>query len=145
MKTRSSFIVKSHHLLSIWTWWVVFTILYLATFIGGGAVQNPVRYVLNAIIGLFVPIGPWNLLFSIKPDETVKIHNGWVIIFPLTLLTFFWTEKFAKKNPLPCTLRIFYNLGVLLVLTLVVDLVLWHQWKSLDLVRTMFFDMTHVH
>ncbi len=139
----NNFIVKSQYLFSIWTSWIVLTILYLATFIGSGAVQNPIRYVSNPVIGLFVPIGPWNFLFSIKPDETVRIHNGWIVVFPLTLVTLFLGDQFAKKRELPCKIRIFYNLGILFLLTLAVDLVLWREWKSLDLVRTMLFDVAH--
>ena len=118
--------------LSIWVWWAALTILYLAIFTGSGVKSNYIRFITAPLIGLFVPIGFGNFIGSINQNGygPEKIKNGWIIIFPLLLLTLYIADKIAKKFAFNIILRIFYNLAILFILTLVVDIILWHRWLS---------------
>ncbi len=107
-------------------WWVLLTAIYLILLSpfenGDGAVSFLGLFV--PILGLFVPIGFYNLAFS----------GLWVvIIFPLILLTVFGGERLLRKLNLSPIMKFLAILGILFLLTIAVDVIIWGTWRSLAL------------
>lgn len=99
--------------------WTVLTLIYLlgyiSSFPGGFFVY---------VVGLFVPFGFWNIFasFSVKG----------IITFPLLIFSFYKADAQAVRlNITTLFKRVVFNLVWLLLLTIVIDLVLWGTWASL--------------
>jgi hypothetical protein len=105
--------------------WGILTVIYLILYgiYWLGALIGVFPYFMY-FIGLFVPFGFWNTLAS--------IHSGKIII-TATLLIFSlsYADKFARKflitNPFK---RILLNLLWLLLLTALIDFILWGTWPE---------------
>ena len=115
----------ARYILSVWVAWYFLTALYLALFFSSAKAER-----IAAVVGLFVPIGPFNLLASIYGGYNVHTQHGWLITFPLTIGVFVLADFIANKWKMPVLLRVGYNLLILLAVTVAVDFVLWHEWKS---------------
>lgn len=79
-------------------------------------------------LGLFVPIGFWNFGYSLTQMK-------WFITFPLVLVTIFGGEKYLRKMDLSPIVKTIIILGILFILTIVVDFVIWGKWQSLELLK----------
>jgi hypothetical protein len=112
----------SRYVLSIWVEWFFLTALYLVLLFS--------KIQFAPIVGLFVPIGPFNLAASIHGGHEGQTQHAWLITFPLTIGVFVLADFIAIKWKLPLLLRAGYNLLVLLAVTAAVDFILWHEWKS---------------
>ncbi|GEM_PF-5030926 len=73
------------------------------------------------LIGLFVPIG---FLSSIDHPEVL------LFTIPFVFLSLFFSAKFAKRFNLTAGKRILYNLFVLLIVSLIIDLFLSKRWEA---------------
>lgn len=113
--------------LKLWKFWVIITAVYLF-------LQAPlqllkysfIRYIAY-FIGLFVPIG-----FA---SGIALILNPFVVMIEvtLTLLTLIYGEKLAIKWGLNHLQKFLFNILILFLLTLVIDLIVWGGWKSMTL------------
>lgn len=97
-------------------------------FIFGGAPEyldgsGSSSYTFTAFIGLFVPFGPFNLMFSIW-------KGFFAITFPVFILTMIFIERYKKSSESGILKSILLNLATLFILTLVVDIIIWGQWNS---------------
>lgn len=113
--------------LQLWFWWISLTIFYI---LGSFSLENQQININTSFlnfIGLFVPIGIWNFIF------------GGYLIIPLIAVVVYG-EKYLKKIPNPIV-KIISNLFVLLVLTFVVDMIIWGEWRSLMLFLKKSFDV----
>ena len=108
---------------SIWGIWISLTIIYV---LGAGFLEDFFgANFANSIflfIGLFVPFGIWNAL------GLASIKTFWVL--PLVLVIMFTASKKVKNINLNTTQKILINLVVLFLLTILVDLAIWHKWCS---------------
>jgi hypothetical protein len=118
----------SRYVLSIWVEWFFLTALYLVLLFSKIHVEAAA-----AVVGLFVPIGPFNLVASIHGGYDVRTQHAWLITFPLTIGVFVLADFIANKCKMSVLLRVGYNLLVLLAVTAAVDFILWHEWKSWNL------------
>jgi hypothetical protein len=108
-------------LMSLPFWWILLTIIYIAlSFLNPGYI--------TATIGLFVPIGIWNIYFSFT---IIKL----TIIFLLVLSVTFGGEWLIRKINMSPIIKIFVILSILFILTIVVDFIIWGGWPSLDLLK----------
>jgi len=106
-------------------WWILLTAIYVTlTFLGGRYVAGP--------LGLFIPIGIWNLFFSF---ETASGAHPWIITFPLVLVTIFGGEWLLRKWSSPSVVKFILILGILFILTIAVDFAIWGNWQSLEFLR----------
>jgi hypothetical protein len=119
---------NARYVLSIWVEWFFLTALYLVLLFSKIQAQTTA-----AVVGLFVPIGPFNLVASIHGGSEVRTQHAWLITFPLTVGVFVLADFVANKWKIPMFLRVGYNLLVLLAVTAAVDFILWHEWKSWNL------------
>ncbi len=108
---------------SLWIFWFVITALYLLTFVGGG-VEGNWNYGINNILGFFTPMGLGNLAGSF--DRSTK----WVITLPLLFLVLFIGNFIGRKFLNSVLVRIVYNLIILILLTMAMDLIIWQHWVS---------------
>jgi hypothetical protein len=115
----------ARYILSIWVAWVFSTALYLALLFSKIQAQRTA-----AVVGLFVPIGPFNFVASLYGGYNVHTQHGWLITFPLTIIVFVLADFVANKWKMPVLLRVGYNILILLAVTAAVDVILWHEWKS---------------
>ena len=115
----------ARYILSIWVAWFFLTALYLVLLFSKIHAQE-----VAAVVGLFVPIGPFNLAASIHGGYDGQTQHAWLITFPPTIGVFVLADFIANKWKMPALLRVGYNLLVLLAVTAAVDLILWHEWKS---------------
>lgn len=113
--------------MSFWFSWLAVTLVYLALAAGGGlgVYQGTFIGYLTGFFGLFAPIGIFSFLFSL---------GGWRIVVFFIVGTFLLctdaaTGRFAF-NPAP---KIFFNLAVLFLLTLFIDMILYQSWSSLTI------------
>src|SRR3989344_6115999 len=101
-----------------WFPWIVLTILYI--------VLSSSVPIVGYFIGLFVPFGFFNVIFSF-------ISYSGLVTFSLLLFSLFAADSFALKlkirNPLK---RVVLNLVWLFLLTFAVDFILYGQWESLN-------------
>ena len=107
--------------LRFWFWWVVLTITYIASYPLGASVSTDIPGKFAATIGLFVPIGPNNIMVI------------GVIAIPFLLVEIFLFEAYLSKISLHPVSRGAIYLIILFVSTLVVDFLFFHQWCSLNI------------
>jgi len=115
----------ARYILSIWVAWFFFTALYLALSFSEVHAEG-----VAAVVGLFVPIGPFNFVASLYGGYNVYTQHGWLITFPLMIVVFVLADFVANKWKMPVLLRVGYNILILLTVTAAVDVILWHEWKS---------------
>jgi hypothetical protein len=131
---------------NLWFDWVVLTLIYIATFTGAGEISNHFRYIFNPLVGLFVPIGPWNLLAIFQtpgPAALAPTQHAWIYVLPLLFAVLFFGNWFGKIYISNIYLRIFVNLLILLVLTFWVDLIIWQKWGSWQNLAQAVFYVSH--
>lgn len=113
--------------LNMWFSWVVATGVYTILILNGALTLERYGGTFFArsagLIGLFVPIGAFNLEFSL-------VRGVWWIIFPLVAVAVLVSDAIAGKYKIDPTMKIAINLGLLLIATLCVDLIIWQQWVS---------------
>jgi hypothetical protein len=130
---------------TLWFDWLSITALYVLTFYGSGNTASAF-YVLNPIIGLFVPIGWWNLLAMFQPSSPATLpatSYAWIYVLPLLFGLFFARRVFDKTCASKFWLRILLNLGLLFLATMCVDFIIWHEWKSWELFAQSVFSVTN--
>ena len=115
----------ARYILSIWVAWFFLTALYLALLVS--------KTQFAPVVGLFVPIGPFNFVASIYGGYEVRTQHAWLITFPFTIGVFVLADFIANKWRMHKLLRVGYNLLILLAVTAAVDFILWHEWKSWNL------------
>ena len=115
----------ARYILSIWVVWFFSTALYLVLLFSKAEAPG-----IAAVVGLFVPIGPFNLVASLYGGYNVYTQHGWLITFPLTIVVFVLADFIANKWKMPALLRVGYNILILLAVTAALDFILWHEWKS---------------
>jgi hypothetical protein len=114
--------------LSVWKTWIVLTAIYipfifLLIILGAGPSERShyaISYVTVAI-GMFVP--------SVVGAIAVR-HLVGILALPTLIVIMVYAERWASPRRLSCMTRLGYNLGVLLVATLVVDVLSSYQWTS---------------
>lgn len=106
-----------------WVWWVGLTLLYL--FFQSSAATLPAA----GAVGLFVPYGfmnTWALVSAIAVINLLPMLTA--VLFVAAVV---YSDKVAKSLGIQNTIsKIFFNLGILLVVTLIIDLSLWGSWES---------------
>ena len=115
----------ARYILSIWVMWFFLTALYLVLLFSKIHGQD-----VAGVVGLFVPIGLFNLAASIHGGYNGQTQHAWLITFPMTIGVFVLADFIAIKWKMPLLLRAGYNLLVLLAVTAAVDFMLWHEWNS---------------
>lgn len=121
--TRTSFWLR------LYTWFAVITVLYfILVSIGLGyhdifkfdsSIQSSGYWFTN-FLGLFVPIGPNNLFVVF-------------VSIPFVLLLIYLVEGILQRLNLSIVTRIICNLAVLFVITFTLDMIFFHEWKSLNI------------
>ena len=105
-------------------WWLLLTAVYVTlTFLGGGYIAG--------LLGFFVPIGIWNLFFSIAGPANRLFEHPWIITFPLVLITVSGGEYILRKINSNALIRFLLIFLILFILTIAVDLIIWQDWHSL--------------
>src|SRR5579864_1627039 len=104
---------------SFWFSWLLVTAIYLALAAAGGlgVYQGTALGYIAGFFGLLTPIGVFSF-FAALP-------GGGAIVFYIVGAFLFCTDALVRRfafHPLP---KIFFNLGVLFVLTLLTDLILY--------------------
>ncbi len=79
----------ARYILSIWVAWFFLTASYLALLVS--------KIQFAPFVGLFVPIGPFNLAASIQGGYDARIPHAWLITFPLTIGVFVLADFIANK------------------------------------------------
>ena len=101
-----------------WVSWLVLTLVYIVTMFAS--------FPLYGVLGIFVPFGIWNTLFSLS-------WRG-AITFPLLVASLFCADWVAAKIHIPDGfVKIVFNLIWLLILTFMVDYIIYGTWQSLQL------------
>ena len=135
------------HLLSFWFWWLALTVVYLSLHLVG-ILMNHLSPFLGGflghvwgLIGLFVPIGFQNLtaffvsIFGVFFGKLpVQFLTG--ILAPIIFLgALFMTDRFLfyKLKINSPTKKIALNLFLLFLLTLIIDLAIFHSWASFSI------------
>lgn len=114
--------------LTIWYWWIGLTLIYLVLFFLNASINKVIGLNITPIVGLvglFVPFGYFNGVFGIIGT------GGLMLIVFLVILYFF--EKTTKKFNLSPTAKIISILLLLLVITFLVDMLLWREWCSMTI------------
>ena len=130
---------------NLWFDWIILTLIYLITFYGSGEMASPF-YLLNPLVGLFVPIGFWNLtaMFQAASPATLPATSyAFLYVLPLLFLVLFFGNRFGKERVQKFWLRVLLNLISLLLLTAFVDLIIWHKWYSWELFSNTIFYISH--
>jgi hypothetical protein len=116
---------------SVWRVWIVLTAAYIPLIflliILGASPNERSHYAISyviVVIGMFVP--------SVDGAVAGFFAGHWLGIFALPALFVIMVnaERWASRRRFSCKNRLFYNLGVLLVATLVVDVLSSYQWTS---------------
>jgi hypothetical protein len=110
---------------SFWFSWLAFTAIYLSLVFAGGLAdpqQGSILGYITGFFGLFSPIGVFSFLFSV-------VTKG----MPLCIVAVFLlgVDAFAARFAFGPKKKIFFNVGVLMFLTLLVDLAIYGSWLSL--------------
>lgn len=131
---------RAKYLLSIWTMWIVVTVIYLPTALiaalpdSEAVRQAHVMSYVATTLGLFVPfglvtgLGPLLSVF-ISPTE---IHPFRLLAFPVAFVVMWYAEKLADKRQYRGMQRVTYHLFVLLCVTFIVDVLLTSSWVSMS-------------
>lgn len=115
----------------LWVFWLIlifieFILYILSMFIGG---RGSIFGYLNGLVGLFIPLGFYSLLFLVTNKFVIKaIISIGVVIIGLCI-----SDPLAKKLKIPENRKWVFNLVLLLLLTLICDLILYAGWESLML------------
>ena len=111
------------------TYWVGLTVVYLILFQVALLFKGFGLGRLVYAIGIFVPYGFYNLLGVIGKIQEVSLFPVLaLIIFVIALVT---ADSIARTIGITSTIgKVIFNLVVLAVITLLVDLSLWGHWNS---------------
>ncbi|MFZ3011639.1 MAG: hypothetical protein WA060_01415 [Minisyncoccia bacterium] len=101
---------------SIWSIWIGSTLLYLLMFF---LRVDPLRP-LVMFVGLFVPFGIWNTIASLSQPLSLIVGIGSIGL----------AGYLIRRSEIEGTIRIFAALVSLVIITFLVDMLLWHQWCS---------------
>lgn len=107
--------------LRLWFWWLILTLVYLALFNSLNSPTGDTAAKVGALIGLFVPLGPYSIVKSIP-----------VLGIPLLFLAVALVkgdDVFFKDK----VMKILFNLAMLLLFTMFMDFFLWGKWCSFDI------------
>lgn len=95
---------------------VCITALYIPLTIGMDAALP--RGIIPAFIGMFVPFGIWNTLFT---------HGIGLVVYLLLLLL---TDHALSKSLMSPIRKFIIALIFLFVMTFIADMLIWHVWNS---------------
>jgi hypothetical protein len=127
---------------SLWFLWLTTTIIYLVGFYVFGLGKtyfsiSDLGDAVTSIIGLFVPYGMFNTVAIIQlglgfmsPLSVTLFGLRLILPLVLILLMAFNNKIFSSFNNRPLS-KFFLNLLTLLIFTALVDLVTWHDWRSM--------------
>ena len=107
---------------SLWSYWIVLTLFYLILGFSGIV---PLKFTL--FIGLFVPIGFFNLMSMFTTG-----YWGTFLSIPVLFLLIFSGNKQLNKFNITGIKRIVLNLILLFIFTIIIDLIIWHTWQSIN-------------
>ncbi len=108
--------------------WIILTLVYLGmTFLTKKLYVSKILGYITGLLGMFVPIGVWNFVFSLEKK------NKWIIVFPLVLLVVFGGEAYIRKFNLSPVKKVLVIFGILFTLTIGVDFIIYGMWQSLTL------------
>lgn len=79
---------------------------------------------MNPVFSFFSPIWLGSLVFSLEDYK-------WLITFPVVLIGLFFGNRFGAERFESFLGRSLYNLVVLALLTMIVDLIVWQRWVTL--------------
>jgi len=119
---------------SIWATWLAVTAVYLLTYVVGfmnvrafsSDYSGDVAGRVAAIVGLFVPFGIWNTLALVAGPVSF-------LSMPVAIGLMAVYEHYARPLNIAGVTKISLNLMVLLVVTFVVDLMIYHGWVSFQI------------
>ena len=129
-------------LANLWFDWILLTIVYIVLlFIFGLSTTSYILAGLVVILGIFVPFGVFNFVAMFSPHINTgdmqfyspAISYAFIYIIPLFFLVMFSGSYIGKKYITKPWLRFVFNLVVLLLLTIGVDLILWKDPAFLSL------------
>lgn len=127
----------------LWVDWLLLTSLYILTF-PSSEIGGPFS-ILNALIGLFVPIGPWNLLAMFQPAGLATLpatSYSAVYVLPLLCTVLFVGTRLERKYIPKFGMRFALNLIILFSISICTDMIIWHEWKSWGRVTEAIFSVT---
>ena len=111
--------------------WLSLTVIYLAL-IFGGIFGGVTARTLFGFIGLFVPYGFWNGLLTISSFRA-QFKPLVILTFLISLCCLFFTDFLTRKLGVKSLYaKVFINLVILFILTIIVDYSIWGKWASLD-------------
>jgi len=125
------FFMDSRYVTNFWFWWAFLTLFYIIAIFS--SVTENLRNV-GLVIGVFVPVGLWNFIRSLGLG---KSGFAWVSI-PLVLFVLYSGNKYISELRVSRALKVFLIFLTLLLLTLVVDLLIWGKWASMDFFYDLF-------
>lgn len=127
-QTDTNLVSKPPFWSKFWVNWLVVTLSYLGIFLMTEALKERGNYgvIFGSFLGLFVPIGFFTAAFEIVGNLTFRAVFA-LIIFVLTLI---YTDKILYKFNFSPALKIFLNFIILLLLTLIIDVIIWGRWES---------------
>jgi hypothetical protein len=115
-------------------YWILCSLGLGADFGGGGTSTG--LWITN-LIGLFVPVGPGNSIvifsFLFRPDTTVAIYMCGFSYLLLFLCTLTYGEKWLQSLNFSPIVKIILNLGILLLLSAVLDFAMFNSWAAMEL------------
>ena len=115
---------------SVWTFWFVITCAYTVTFAGGHYDDGSTSNRIHATLGAFTPI--WFGALAGAGAQKQKF------ILPLAVLALLLGDIYGRRLFPRAISKCFYNLAVLLVLTMAIDLIVWHECRSLAIMAKSF-------
>ncbi len=126
----------------LWVNWLVLTGFYLILCFWSYLSASPVASRLGGWVGVFVPYGFWNAVSTLRPFNSSISSVSSILIIILAILSVivvFSGDKIMDRilpRSLTSGARIIINLIILLALTFLVDMVIWHTWASGELFKT---------
>ncbi len=116
-------------LLNIWVTWLVLTVIYTSFYFFGAIRESnqigdttAISFAghIAGLFGIFVPLSLGNAFFI-------------MLIGPALIVVLLLAEYIAKKLHIAPKAKILYNLVILFLFTLAVDLILFQSWPSGEL------------
>jgi len=120
---------------NLWCLWLIFTYIFITTAHGAEEISNTFSYLINPLVGLFVPISQFTIqsLLGFSSDGNISYaFSEAIIIIPLLILIILFLGNLLSKQLPKNFIRAFFNIIVLFSLTLSVELVVWHGWLAMS-------------
>lgn len=114
--------IKSNRFFNLIFFWLSITFIYVILILLS---LNQVA----ALLGLFVPLGFYSIFILLASPLM------WVISLIFVLLVIFGSNYFLNKRDINLLLKVIIMLLILFILTILVDIIIYGSWESLNLLK----------